>query len=516
MRIIGRRWMSWTGVLTGRMDESVFGVDVGGWVEQNRSRDLYELVREPVQNALDTGTDLDVRLDYGSGSVAVQDYDEEGVEDLSRFYDLFSGDKHGDPEVRGRFGRGVKEFIGATDEAVIASTGGGLRFRFDTVYDEDLDEYRVEASRELFPDAQRDRGTVVYGRCGEWSRGDLEEVEDFVEDLWMPRDRELRLETVGPDSERVVTGVEPDAVLDDVYLPTVVYEEGVKKERSRLTEVEVNRTEPGEGGVYELGIPVTRDEEFPFLFNVHQKTPVTERRNELDNSYRTDLMQHLLGDRLDLLDDSELGEDYVTQYVSRFRHRMSGDAQRSYIERRFGTDPGELLVFSDETPKMAVTWAVQRGLPMEDLDDHGMKVRGLLEEQCPTVQDWYTGQNSSRSVEVVEDPGEDQRELIQYFEQEILGRTGAGDVDIELAYITEDADDGQTHASYRPREETIYLNALADDWDSPTPNRIGTFVHELGHHETDPVEAGHGPEWYHTVEELSGEVIRSLEEEIEE
>lgn len=52
----------------------VFGVDVSGWVEQHRSRDVYEVVREPVQNALDTGSDLYVRVDYGDQSVTVEDY----------------------------------------------------------------------------------------------------------------------------------------------------------------------------------------------------------------------------------------------------------------------------------------------------------------------------------------------------------------------------------------------------------------------------------------------------------
>ena len=102
------------------IEQDVFGVDVDGWVEQNRSRDLYELVREPIQNALDTGSDIDVRIDYGDQSVVVEDYDPEGVEDLSRFYDLFSGSKQYDPEKRGRFGRGVTEFIGATDEVVVS------------------------------------------------------------------------------------------------------------------------------------------------------------------------------------------------------------------------------------------------------------------------------------------------------------------------------------------------------------------------------------------------------------
>lgn len=69
-------------------DGGVFGVDMSGWVEQHRSRDVYEVVREPVQNALDTGSDLYVRIDYGDQSVTVEDYGD-GVEDLPKSMTCF-------------------------------------------------------------------------------------------------------------------------------------------------------------------------------------------------------------------------------------------------------------------------------------------------------------------------------------------------------------------------------------------------------------------------------------------
>jgi len=356
---------------------------------------------------------------------------------------------------------------------------------------------------------------MVYGSNSDWGEDDLGRVEEFVSDLWMPRDRELGLETFQPYSEQLITGEKPDATLENQYLPTIAFENGVQKEKHRRTPVEVNKTEPGEGGIYEMGIPVTQGEEFPFLFNVHQKTPVTERRNELDNSYRSDLMRSLLNNRLELLDDEELEEEYVTQYLSQFSHKTSDETQQKYISRRFDTDPGELLVYTDSTPSMAVTWAVQRQLPMEKLNEYSRNIRGILNNQCPSVQEWFNEQTSERSIEPVETPGEDQEDLIQFFEEEILGRTTAGDVSFELAYISEDSENGQTQATYSPVDETIYLNALADDWSSPTPQRIGTALHEIGHHVTDPQKDGHGPRWYHAVEELSGEVIQNLEQELE-
>lgn len=241
---------------------------------------------------------------------------------------------------------------------MISSTGGGLQFTFDASYDEGREEYVVDASRELYPDARRDRGAVVYGTNAEWSYEDLEDVEDFVDRLWLPED--LYLEVYGTDAEEPVRDAvymhdEPDAELERQYLPTPTVEDGVQQEEKRRTPVEVKKTSPGSGGVYEMGIPVTTGEEFPFVFNAGQKTPVTERRNDLDNSYRTELMQGLIDDRLDLFDDDELGEDYVTQYISQFAHKTSSSTQREYIERRLGSEPDELLVYTEETPSMALT-----------------------------------------------------------------------------------------------------------------------------------------------------------------
>lgn len=365
---------------------------------------------------------------------------------------------------------------------VNSSTGGGLRFAFDAQYDEEREEYVVDTSRELYPDARRDRGAVVYGTNAEWSYEDLEDVEDFVDRLWMPEDQDLYLEVYGTDAgepvrDAVYTHDEPDAELERQYLPTLTVEDGVQQEEKRRTPVEVKKTSPGSGGVYEMGIPVTTGEEFPFVFNVWQKTPVTERRTELDNSYRTELMQGLIDDRLDLFDDDEL------------------------------------LVYTEETPSMALTWAMQRQLPMENAAEYSRNVRGILTEHCPSVQGWYSDQTDGTSIDVIEDPEPEQEAFLEYVESELVPRTRATGVDFELAYISEDTDDGQTHATY-PGDETVYLNAFADDWDEPTPRRIGTVLHELGHHETNPDEDGHGPDWYHAVEELGGEVIQDLQDDL--
>lgn len=513
-----RRWQTIAGTRVNALDKrdgSVFGVDVRGWVEQHRSREPYEVVREPIQNALDTGTDLYVRLGYADRAVVVEDFDPAGVADLSRFYDLFAGDKYRDPEQRGRFGRGIKEFIGASDETVIASTGGAVRFAFDAAYDAAAEAVTVEATRDLYPDATRDHGTVVYGTNADWTRADLETVQAFVEGLWMPPGQELQLEVYdGPDAvtESVVTHRELDLVLDRQYLPTVTVENGMFVEEKRRTAVEVRKTEPGDGGIYELGIPVTTEEAFPVTFNVQQKVPVTERRNELANSYRATLMETLINERLELFDDAELAEEYVTQHVSKFSYKTRPAIQDEYIRRRFDTDPEELLVYTNETPSTAVAWAVQQQIPTEKADEYSRTVRGILTSRCPSVQEWYADMRNDRAITEIDEPGAAQAAVLNYLEKEITNRCSARDVTFKLADITGGTENGQVQATYSPDDAVIYLNALADDWNEPSPQRIGTALHELGHHES--VATGHGQDWYQTVEELSGEVIQSLHDDL--
>jgi len=368
----------------------------------------------------------------------------------------------------------VKEFIGASDETVIASTGGALRFEFDAAYDEEIKEYVVDADRFTYPEDVRDRGTVVYGTDDSWEDEDLAAVEDFVDRLWMPEDQDLDIAVYNDrgevDSRDTVRHVEPDAVLERQYLPTLVVEEGVQETVKRRADIEVRKTMPGRGGIYEMGIPVTTDEDFPFLFNVGQKTPVTERRNELDNSYRTDLMQSVIDERLDLFDDDELAEEYVTQYISQYTHKTSSGTQREYIERWFGEDPDDLLVYTGETPSMAVTWAMQRQLPMENADEYSRHVQGMLRKQCPSVQEWYSEQQEDRAIEVIAEPGPDQEAFLEYVESALIPRTHTSGVDFELAYISEDTTDGQTKATYSPSEETSTSTPSPTTGTTPHPN----------------------------------------------
>lgn len=164
---------------------------------------------------------------------------------------------------------------------------------------------------------------------------------------------------------------------------------------------------------------------------------------------------------------------------------------------------------------MALTWAMQRQVLMENADEYSGNVREILTKHCPSVQDWCTERTNGTSIDVIYDLKPEQEAFLEYVENELVPRTRTSGVNFELAYISEDTDDGQTHATYSPDDGTVYLNRFADDWDEPTPRRIGTVLHELSHHESNPPEDGHGPDWYRAVEELSGDIIQNLHERLD-
>ena len=43
---------------------------------------------------------------------------------------------------------------------------------------------------------------------------------------------------------------------------------------------------------------------------------------------------------------------------------------------------------------------------------------------------------------------------------------------------------------------------------------MDTDTDRLGYRETNPDEDGHGPDWYHAVKELGGEVILDLQDDL--
>lgn len=518
-------------------ENNLYEIDEDSWNERQQERNLYEVVREPIQNSMDTGSNIKVQVNYDDNSIVVEDFDEEGVHDLGNFYTLFEGTKAGDPEKRGRFGRGTKELVGASDDVVISSTGGAVRFDVE------------QGSRTEYEEAKRDEGTVVYASNPEWGEEDLDEVKEFVERIMPEKGMEIELED-DRGYESVIGYEEPDTLYNSV-LETANGEE-------RETEVEVRRTEEGKGGIYEMGIPVTWSEDFPFTFNIQQTVQMAEQRQDVDSDYRREVLHSLLREEMDFLQDSELTETYVTENLIK-SETLPEEREIEYLERRFELPVDSLVVssFSKYDDK-----AEQSGYEVLETSDFDSNVSSLMNRNLMTTKELAEHLQDSDKVDKNIEPNEVQQRFLDFVEDEIIdpiwswgdaepsdelhktlgkdSRSGTpvemGEKpDVDIAFRDNEGEEADRWAFYDPLDHTIYFNVAEteDNWEDlhlgrkeimnsserfikeygietgiPEPQRIGVAVHEAAHAEADSAE--HDKEWYQTMELMAGTLMQKL------
>ena len=112
-------------------------VSTEGFSEQQRGRPLEHLVKELVQNALDSvGASGRIALDVhpsGSGTIAITCSDDgPGAADLGKLNVVFITTKKDGVTQRGRMGRGFKELLSIASSATVRSRDQELRFTVES------------------------------------------------------------------------------------------------------------------------------------------------------------------------------------------------------------------------------------------------------------------------------------------------------------------------------------------------------------------------------------------------
>ena len=514
------------------------------WNQRQQERPLAEVVKEPVQNSMDTGSDIEISIRYDDNSIIVEDYDSEGVRDISNFTTVFQGTKSGDPNTRGRFGRGLKELVGASEVTLAQSTGGTVKW----------DQSDDEAPRKEYEEVRREEGTMIYASNPDWGEKDLDQVKYFLEDVVPEQDMQIRLEDDRSYKE-VLEYDQPDRVYESVL-------EAANGEELE-TEVEVRRSEEGQGGIFEMGIPVTTDEDFPYSFNIQQTVPMAEQRQSVSKGYRGEVLNSLIENELDFIRFEELRQEYITDNL-RKGGEMDPQVEQSFLERFF-KQPFDYLALSttsaiDDKVDQAGYQVIN---PEEDNLSRG--VMHLVNDHVPTsaevVEEMERGDTLDKSIE----PSEAQRRWLEFVENNIVdpiwdwARNSEGEFDphdhgtrengelsrtldkdtnhstpmdmkpkpdVDVAYL-ENPDRSDRFAWYDGVDHAIYFNVAEaeDDWEDvwfdqffdqseqhkfniPKYQRIGVAVHEAAHAESDSME--HDNEWINTNDLMTGKLIQKL------
>lgn len=461
----------------------LFEINSDGWISQQRGREAYELVREIIQNALDTETDIDVTIDYDHNTVTVRDYNEQGVSDLGELWTVFGGDKKGDPTKRGRYGRGMKETVGGTDAVTVVTTEGSVEFDV------------TERERFTSEDETTDVGTKVSAYRKDWSPQDLEGVERFVERLWVPEDITITLtvENAGSSYTKELVADEPDRVYESKLTTVVVDSDGVMQKDKRRTEVRVKRDE--NGGIYEMGIPVTSEEDFNFLIDVQQKIPMAEQREEPKGNYRDELVASLLNHCLDLLERNEIKSDWVSSYIHNYR--VSRSVQKEFIEKRYPTRFSKGLAMPSGGPVDDIVG--QNGYHVLTTSSMPISYQSMMKKLVPSTEE-IMEELEDDLMEQTEEATEEQQEFIRFVNRELVNKLEV-EVDIECAEMEGRPD---KRARYVPDERKIYLNTLNREWGEVSPANVGVVLHELAHANG---EHDHDIDFIHELQNLAGRYI---------
>jgi hypothetical protein len=451
---------------------SLFEISDEGFKQENRGREPWELVRELIQNALDTESDVVIKLDTRSRKVIVQNA-EDTFDNLEDAYTVFGGDKGDDPTKRGRYGRGLKEAVAGVDRLVVMTTHGRVTFNV-------TENQRVEDDRTI------ESGTKIIAENSEWDKDDFDAIKDYIFKLWPPQGQKLVLSLKGGKTTNRARW-DPDMTAN-MRLKTVRYENGQKNYPRRNTSVHIHQAEPNEDGrIYEMGIPVNLNEDFPFYVDIQQKIPMAEQRNEANSSWVSRFKTKLLN------------KTYTELTEGQLRHQWVMDALDTYLCDNSVKKHVANTVLKDDQPrvvsgsKRANDVCRNHGYSILDPQQYSSGLASAAKHTFPSALEKARNLKDNRQEKV--DPTDDEQAFIDQahaIAQELDYTT----IDIEMWEIDPDLENGSvTNAAYE--DGVVKLNRLSGiNWTEINQNTLGTLVHELSHHGT----RGHSEDWYTTMQ----------------
>lgn len=456
---------------------SLFNIDDEGFIAQNKGREPWELVRELIQNALDSESDVVIKLDTRSRKVIVQNT-ENSFDNLEDSYTIFGGDKGKDPEKRGRFGRGLKEAVAGVEKLTVMSPKGRVIFNV-------AERERIEDDRTI------DSGTKIIAENSNWDKEDFDAIKDYVFKIWPPKGQDLVLSLKGGKTiER--KHWEP-LMTKHILLNTVVFENGIMKETSRRTDVLIKRADDGagDGRIYEMGIPVNTGEKFPFYINVQQKIPMAEGRNEVASRFKKKLVAKVFQHVVEDMSAGELSATWVQEALNSVW--CKGDVLETYVDKVFGLE-GKVYGSSGEANDRC------RNYGYEVIDTHKISdgAKKAVKEALPSAA--TKAQELARENERQVDPSPEQEEIIEQAE-EIAEELGYGHIEFQTWRIENPLNDRPTMARNVGGE--VHLNVKADPWNELNQETLGTLIHEISHEQG----RGHGEDWYYEMEDNFAQLL---------
>ncbi len=460
-------------------NEPMFTVNTDGWIAQQRGRPAWEVVREILQNAMDTECDFSVEINTRASEVVVED-EGPGFDQIEHSWEIFGGDKAADPEKRGRFGRGLKELVGGCEWVKVEDPSGTVTFDVE------------EGTREVDRSATHEGGTRVTARNDNWGYNEFQEIKSYVKKIWVPDGQQMTVRVVGGND--IEKGRWEPKHTVEMFLPTVVIDESgnmVQEKRRGVVHIMDNEKSGSDGRIYEMGIPVDVECDFPYYVDVQQKVPMAEQRNEPDSSFMSRcLIPELMNVVYEELTQTEMKKDWFTSHVNQFR--VNDEVREHFVEEVVKDGRKKDTVYADDP--MADDKAENHGYHVFDpgraTDAVGEAVKDVCEPSTSIVEEFK---------EVYEEkvtPTAAERETIQFFQQ----IADCVDVvcQIEVWEIEPTQSGDAKIADANPMKQKIRLNRNQRNWGEVNEQNVATIIEELAHFE----EEYHGEAFVNRVKEI--------------
>lgn len=322
-----------------------FDVDKQGLSQLLEEKGKAFAVCELLQNAWDADDTSEVFVEMNPlpnspfVELVVSDDSPNGFADLTHAFTLFApSTKKGDPTKRGRFNLGEKLVLALCRKATIISTSGGYEFN---------DSGRKTLRR------KREKGSEFRGEL-RMTRGELAECIRVMKMMQVPEGitTTILAGDAGEDGQFIMERRTPLHTFEQT-LQTL--QGDTLRTTYRKTQVDVLEPAiPGEGWVYEMGIPVCKTN-MRWDVDIHQRVPMNLERDQADWYFLYKLRPAVLNVMVEELTEEDATEDWVSEALA--HGDCSDEAAKAVITKRFG----DKVVSYDPTDPEAGRTAVAKG-----------------------------------------------------------------------------------------------------------------------------------------------------------
>ena len=315
---------SWLFQAMTRQSDGWLSISTEGFAAMNAARPAEHLIKELVQNALDSfaeGQAGRIELRYGpeNGGFVVECRDNgSGISNLGDLRVVYLTHKTDSHLKRGRFGRGFKEALCIAEQARVASGGQQLLFLLEN-------GQRLTRQEDA---ADHSNGTQVWMRMP-WPAETRERLDAYFAQFLVPQGIELVVNGIRIQAREVAHQVQ-------CSLTTELYDPISQswKKPSRVTSLQLVRLQPGETPtIYEMGIPVAAiDWTVPYHCDVQQRVPMNPNRDAVATGYPLKLQVACLPTLLEEMEEGTIKDDWV----GTAGRNCESAVQKRIIERAFG------------------------------------------------------------------------------------------------------------------------------------------------------------------------------------